>query len=251
MLKKVSTFPYSLLHCRIVHSEPWASPHESKVRTHLMIQRRELVSFLTGLLHSSRIKLSCEAEFQMAWWYWLPKTTCLLSPAGTEVIAQLLAEPHSPYNSHLSQFPHWEIHICCPWAIDLLGLSLSHTSPQHVDHNVGTSPLNLPCLQCQPLAYTSSPQLPLADCVREQKEGWDLKLRGIAYFRHPQQELEFSHLPSTLNVPSPSPSATQCTFCNSSCLNPAQLNHCPPTWQAHNLPEGKICWWSDCSTSFI
>lgn len=126
MLKKVSTFPYSLLHCRIVHSEPWASPHESKVRIHLMIQRRELVSFLTGLLHSSRIKLSCEAEFQMAWWYWLPKTTCLLSPAGTEVIAQLLAEPHSPYNSHLSQFPHWEIHICCPRAIDLLGRSLSH-----------------------------------------------------------------------------------------------------------------------------
>lgn len=42
---------------------------------------------------------------------------------------------------------------------------------------LGTSPPDLPCSQWQHLIHTTFPQLPLADCVRAEKEGVNLKQR--------------------------------------------------------------------------
>lgn len=155
---------------------------------------------------------------------WLP--SCSWTPT-----APITAIYHSFLTEKLT-FAAPELWIYC--------VSLSHTPPQHADHNVGTSPLNLPCLQCQLLAYTSFPQLPLADCVKE-KEGWNLKLRGIAYYSNPQQELEFSHLPSTLMSLLLAPVLPNAHSATPAAWTPPQLNHCPPTWQVHNFPEQKIC----------
>lgn len=124
--KKPSTSPFSLLHCRIGHTEPWASPQDTHNTPHESKEGTCGFPHRPSALFYDKTELSVKQNSKWHGDTGCTKPTCLLSPIAIDAIAQLLVDPHSPHNSHVSQFPHRESHICCPWAMDLLSLSLSH-----------------------------------------------------------------------------------------------------------------------------